>query len=141
MNFIKYNFLKCKWRKGLIIVTQRYEIFPFWCLTIHLNTHNRFKTIFTIPSLQSLYLRSLSTVTYILNRALSKIVASCSAIKFCVLNSIFTKLLYWSVNQGLVELSHFSPVFHFYTPWKRHKIKGFLMISGGIEMEHWSKMG
>ena len=32
-------------------------------------------------------------------------------------------------------LTHFSPIFHFYTPWKRQKI-----FSGGIEMEHWAKM-
>ena len=33
-------------------------------------------------------------------------------------------------------LTHFSPVSHFYTPWK-----GFLTFSGGIEMWHWTKMG
>ena len=30
---------------------------------------------------------------------------------------------------------------YFYTPWKRQKSKGFLMFSGGIEMEDWAKMG
>ena len=38
-------------------------------------------------------------------------------------------------------ISHFSPVSHFYTPWKRQKNKGFLTFSGGIEMRHWTKMG
>ena len=38
-------------------------------------------------------------------------------------------------------LTHFSPVSHFYTPWKRQKTKGFLTFSGGIEMWHWAKMG
>ena len=38
-------------------------------------------------------------------------------------------------------LTHFSTIFHFYTPWKRQKTKGFLTLSGGIEMEHWTKMG
>ena len=37
-------------------------------------------------------------------------------------------------------LTHFQPMFHFYTPWKHHKIGGFLMFSGGIEVEHWLKM-
>ena len=37
-------------------------------------------------------------------------------------------------------LTNFSPMFHFYSPWKRHKTFGFLTFSGGIEMEHWSKM-
>ena len=32
-------------------------------------------------------------------------------------------------------LIHFNPMFHFYTPWKRQKTKGFLRFSGGIEME------
>ena len=39
------------------------------------------------------------------------------------------------------NLTHFSPVFHFYTPWKRHKTFGFLMSSGDIEMEHSTEMG
>ena len=38
-------------------------------------------------------------------------------------------------------LIHFSPVPHFYTPWKLQKTKGFLMFSGGIEIRHWAKMG
>ena len=40
-----------------------------------------------------------------------------------------------------IPLTHFSPVSHFYIPWKRQKTKGFLMFSGGIEMWHWTKMG
>ena len=31
-------------------------------------------------------------------------------------------------------------MFYFYIPWKRQKTIGFLMFSGGIEMEHWAKM-
>ena len=37
--------------------------------------------------------------------------------------------------------THFSPIFHFYTLWKRQKTCGFLTFSGGIEMEYCSKMG
>ena len=33
-----------------------------------------------------------------------------------------------------LHLTHFSPVPHFYTPWKRQKTVGFLMFSEGIEM-------
>ena len=40
-----------------------------------------------------------------------------------------------------LSLTHFSPVSHFYTPWKRRKTYGFLMFSGGIAMWHWTKMG
>ena len=32
-------------------------------------------------------------------------------------------------------------MFHFYTPWKRQKTKGFLTFSDGIKMEHWTDMG
>ena len=36
------------------------------------------------------------------------------------------------------QLTYFSPMFHFYTPWKR---QGFMTFSGGIDMEGWAKMG
>ena len=39
------------------------------------------------------------------------------------------------------EITHFSPVSHFYIPWKRQTTFGFLTFSGGIEMRHWTKMG
>ena len=38
-------------------------------------------------------------------------------------------------------LIHFQPMFHFYTPWKHQKTGGFLMFSGGIEVQHWLKIG
>ena len=38
-------------------------------------------------------------------------------------------------------LTHFSPMSHFYTPWKRQKINVFLAFSGGIGMWHWTKKG
>ena len=31
--------------------------------------------------------------------------------------------------------------FHFYTPWKHEKASGFRMFLGGIEVEHWLKIG
>ena len=37
-------------------------------------------------------------------------------------------------------LTHFSPMSHFYTPWKRKKTYGFLAFSGGIEKWHWTKI-
>ena len=38
-------------------------------------------------------------------------------------------------------LTHFQTMFHFYTSLKNHKTLGFLTFSGGIEVEHWLKMG
>ena len=32
-------------------------------------------------------------------------------------------------------------MFHFYNPWKHKNAFGFLMSSGGIEVEHWLKIG
>ena len=32
------------------------------------------------------------------------------------------------------HLTHFTPMFHFYTPWKCQKTRGFLTFSGGMEM-------
>ena len=38
-------------------------------------------------------------------------------------------------------LTHFQPMFHFSTPGKHQETEGFLMFSGGIEVEQWLKMG
>ena len=35
------------------------------------------------------------------------------------------------------KLTHFRPMFHFYTPWKYHKTKGFLW---GIDVGRWPEM-
>ena len=43
------------------------------------------------------------------------------------------KDLWWSSVNGF---NPFSPVSHFYTPWKRQKTFGFLPFSGSIEMWH-----
>ena len=40
-----------------------------------------------------------------------------------------------------ISLTHFQPMFHIYTPCKYRKTRGFLMFSGGIEVDHWLKMG
>ena len=38
-------------------------------------------------------------------------------------------------------LTHFSPVSHFYNPWKRQKIIDSPTFPWGIVMWHWTKMG
>ena len=40
----------------------------------------------------------------------------------------------------LVNLFHFSSIFHFYTSSKRQKIKGFLTFWGNMEIKYWAKM-
>ena len=39
-----------------------------------------------------------------------------------------------------VFITHFRPIFQFYTPWKRQKTLGFPTFLVGIEMEHWAKI-
>ena len=46
-----------------------------------------------------------------------------------------------SIRQKFWLLTHFSPLLHFYTPWKHQETFGFLTFSGVKEMEHWVKMG
>ena len=38
-------------------------------------------------------------------------------------------------------LAHLQPTFRFYTLLKHQKTQGFLMSTGGVEEEHWLKMG
>ena len=64
-----------------------------------------------------------------------------------LLTSLTLKILYLQLSFSkpdrkiLKTLTHFNPVPHFYTSWKRQKIYGFLTFSGGIVMWHWTKMG
>ena len=52
---------------------------------------------------------------------------------------INVSIKHWE-NQTFSEvLTHFIPVFHFYTPWKRRKTFGFLTFSVGKETEDWAK--
>ena len=46
-------------------------------------------------------------------------------------NVRFRSELNW--NENLTFLIHFNPMFHFYTPWKRQKTKGYLTFSGGMK--------
>ena len=38
-------------------------------------------------------------------------------------------------------LTHYCPVFLFYTPRKHQKTVGFMMFTEGTKMEHWAVMG
>ena len=40
----------------------------------------------------------------------------------------------------ILFFTHFNPISHFDTAWKRQKTKSFLTFSEAIEMEHWAKM-
>ena len=72
---------------------------------------------------------------------------------FCLFSSDLMVLIYSSIWLCLINfcilflgnwrllITHFRPMFPFYTPWKRQKTFDFLTFSGGIEREHWPEMG
>ena len=62
-----------------------------------------------------------------------------SVFSSCFRRLLFTVFTIWTSDSSL--LTHFRPVFPFYTPWKRQKTSGFLTFSGSIEREHWPEMG
>ena len=67
----------------------------------------------------------------------------CLSINQLKYNKCFTGMAINSaniVNQVKAYLTHFSPMFHFHTSWKRQKSFNFLTFSGGVEMEHWAKL-
>ena len=62
-------------------------------------------------------------------------------LSFCYHSPDFKYFLIFSTSNDLkVTLTHFQPMFHFYTPWKHQKPGGFLIFSGGIEVKQWLKM-
>ena len=42
---------------------------------------------------------------------------------------------------SLLPLTHFMSLVSLYIPWKYQKTSGFLMFSGGIEINQWHEMG
>ena len=65
--------------------------------------------------------------------------AKCSIFKSPFFSLTHMKLHMCETSFGL--LTHFEPMFHFYTPWLNEKTGGFRMFSEGVEVEHWLKMG
>ena len=49
---------------------------------------------------------------------------------------IFSSPTAFDFIQLSLRLTHFSPVSHFYTPWKPQRTYGFLTFSGGVEIWH-----
>ena len=49
-------------------------------------------------------------------------------------NSILVSLLFY-------QLTHFWPIFPFYTSWKYQEAKVFLIFLGGRKWEHWPEVG
>ena len=56
----------------------------------------------------------------------------------CCTDMLFTFKKY--LQEHFQWWTYFSPMSHFYTPWKRQKSYGFLTFSEVIEMWHWTKM-
>ena len=73
----------------------------------------------------SLYLQYINIIYFILTNS------ECSFLLFSNMYSNMFSNMYC-----VIRLTHFSPVSHFYTRWKRQKTKVFLTFSRGIEMWH-----
>ena len=56
--------------------------------------------------------------------------------KFATKQNIKNFHLQYQAHLRYSQLTLFTPMPDFYTPWKRQKTKGFLEFSGGIEMRH-----
>ena len=54
----------------------------------------------------------------------------------CIIQKIPMFPFTWMLSSIIQQITLFRLMFHFYTPWKRRKSKGFLTFSRGIEMEH-----
>ena len=50
-----------------------------------------------------------------------------------------TRVLFWM--DFVFSLTHFSPMSHFFTSWKRQETYSFLTFSGGTGIWNWAKMG
>ena len=64
--------------------------------------------------------------------------------KVTVLNIHFHVVAFAGIQPSLCDKGKKQTILthiQFYTPWKRQKTFGFLMFSGGIEMEHRAKVG
>ena len=47
---------------------------------------------------------------------------------------------YMILCSSIISLTDFTPMFHFYPPWKQQKTRGFQPLSRGMEKEHWRKL-
>ena len=53
--------------------------------------------------------------------------------------NLLSYCIFMTLSIGAI-LTHFRPVFPFYTPWKHQNAFGFLVFSGGIKWGHWREM-
>ena len=60
-------------------------------------------------------------------------------LNFYIWRRDWTLVIYRSLIEFSLFLIHYSPMSHFYTPWKRQKTHGFLTFSRGIEIDIWLK--
>ena len=100
----------------------------FKCCSKHLNSYSNVVKTFELHwNTYFWLLNNLKRVQRSLLRTASywHLINSAKSVKFILLNS---------------TLTHLMPLVSFDIPWKRQKIKGFLMFSGGIERDQWHEM-
>lgn len=68
---------------------------------------------------------------------------------FSITEKIIFSIFTWNISQGqndknlwlFILVTHFTPMFHFYTPWQCHETSGSLSFQGyrnGIRVKNWS---
>lgn len=68
---------------------------------------------------------------------------------FSITEKIIFSIFTWNISQGqndknfwlFILVTHFTPMFHFYTPWQCHETSGSLSFQGyrnGIRVRNWS---
>ena len=111
----------------------------FWQLRINGKIKNSTDTVYNVSHFQTTHIKTYQPISdqssYLINHEYTKKLKKVNLKNFLLLLSQFLcKLI-------MLSLTHFQPMFHFDTPWKHLKTWSFLMVSGGIELEHWLKMG
>ena len=72
--------------------------------------------------------------TWCVPQGVSRLIVCCK-IRYDLLNVAHLNFMHFPL------LTHFKPMFHLYTPWKRQKTCNFLMFSRRVEMDYWHEIG
>ena len=118
--------------KGSIEDTRTMLLMLFWCLYCLLPSY--FKPFFSV------FIVDFKQVN----------VSWESIYRQCMLSVMNQESFYFKISKSntflirsrsMLRLTHFQSMILVYTPWKHQKSRGFLVFSGGIEVEPWLQMG
>ena len=113
-----------EWITTRIVMFSKKNLFYF-LIYIYINLNNSHLQHFPLTLIQSI------CMPFFMERDIQSYCLKSlgSLIETKILYKIFPKIL-----------THFKPMFHFYTPWKCQKTRRFLMFLWGKEIGNWSEM-